>query len=491
VVIEAAHFDPVSIFRTGRRHKLPSEASKRFERGVDPTLPEAAADRVAELLVRFGGGTIEPGVTKVGTAPAGPAVQIAAQLPALVTGMEIEADRVVECLTAVGCTVDGDEQLVVVPPPWRPDLTDPFDLVEEVARIVGYDQVPSVLPQAPAGRGLTQAQVLRRRVGRTLAGGGFVEVLTFPFVGSESFDALGFEADDPRRTALRLANPLSTEAPLMTTTLLPGLLETVARNLGRGTTDQALFEIATVTLPTGGSAAPILPVDRRPTEGEWDDLQKALPDQPLHLALALAGDRELGGWWGPGRRATWSDAVAGVRDVAEALGVTVDVRAGRQTPWHPGRCAEIVVADAAGGERIIGHAGELHPRVCKAFGVPARTAVAEIDLSALIDHAVDIVPAPSISTYPVAKEDVALVVDESVPAETLARTLKEGAGELCESVRLFDLYTGQQIGAGRKSLAFALRFRAPDRTLTEAETAAARDAAVALAAERHGAEQRA
>jgi phenylalanyl-tRNA synthetase beta chain len=277
----------------------------------------------------------------------------------------------------------------------------------------------------------------------------------------------------------------------MTTTLLPGLLETVARNLGRGTPDQALFEIATVTLPNAGVAAPILPVDRRPTEGEWDDLQKALPDQPLHLALALAGDRELGGWWGPGRPASWSDAVAGVRDVAEALGVTVDVRAAQQTPWHPGRCAEITVPDGAGGDRTIGHAGELHPRVCKAFGVPARTAVAEIDLSALIDHAVDIVPAPSLSTYPVAKEDVALIVDESVPAETLARTLKEGAGDLCESVRLFDLYTGEQIGAGRKSLAFALRFRAPDRTLTEAETAAARDAAVALAAERHGAEQRA
>ena len=490
ILVEVASWDPVSMFRTGKRHKLTSEAGKRNERGVDPTIPEAAADRVVELLVAHGGATADPGVTKVGEAPATPAIQIAADLPARVTGMPIEPATVISCLEAIGCTVDGEERLVVVPPPWRRDLTDPFDLVEEVARIVGYDQVPSVVPVAPAGRGLTQGQLLRRRVGRTLAGDGFVEVLTFPFVGSEAFDALGLDAGDPRRTALRLANPLSAEAPLMTTTLLPGLLETVARNLGRGTTDQALFEIATVTLPNVGVAAPILPVDRRPTEGEWDDLQKALPDQPLHLALALAGDRELSGWWGAGRPATWSDAVAGVRDVAAALGVTVDVRAAHQAPWHPGRCAEITVTDGMGAERALGYAGELHPRVCKAFGVPARTAVAEIDLSALLDLAVEVVPAPSLSSYPVAKEDVALVVDESVPAETLARTLREGAGELCESVRLFDVYTGAQIGAGRKSLAFALRFRAPDRTLTEAETAAARNAAVALAAERHGAEQR-
>ena len=166
------------------------------------------------------------------------------------------------------------------------------------------------------------------------------------------------------------------------------------------------------------------------------------------------------------------------------------MRTGRQAPWHPGRCAEIVVRDGT-GDRVLGHAGELHPRVCKAFGVPTRTAVAEIDLSALLDLAVAVVPAPAFSTYPVAKEDVALLVAADLPSETLAETLREGAGELCESVRLFDVYTGDQVGEGKKSLAYALRFRAPDRTLKEGESAAARDAAVALAAERTGAVQRA
>jgi phenylalanyl-tRNA synthetase beta chain len=495
VLVEVASWDPVSVFRTGKRHKLTSEAGKRNERGVDQSIPEAAADRVVELLVAHGGGTAEPGVTVVGEAPAAPVIRMAEDLPARVTGMGIDANQVVDCLIAVGCVVnmgeggDGGEDLVVVPPPWRRDLTDPFDLVEEVARVVGYDQVPSVVPPAPAGRGLTPDQQLRRRVGRTLAGAGFVEVLTFPYVGEDAFDLLGLETDDSRRTALRLANPLSNEAPLMTTTLLPGLLRTAARNLGRGAVDQALFEVATVTLPKRGAVAPILPVDRRPSDEEWAELQHALPDQPLHLGLVLLGDRERSGWWGPGRPVSWGDAVAGVRQVAASLGLSVEVRAAQRAPWHPGRCAEVVLTRETGAGTL-GHAGELHPRVCQAFGLPPRTAVAEVDLTVLLEHAVAVVAAPSLSSFPVAKEDVALVVDADLPAQTLAETLREGAGELCESVRLFDVYTGEQIGAGRKSLAFALRFRAPDRTLTEAETAAARDAAVALAAERHGAQQR-
>jgi phenylalanyl-tRNA synthetase beta chain len=486
VFVEVASWNPVSMFRTGKRHKLTSEAGKRNERGVDPTIPEAAADRVVELLVTLGGATADPGVTKVGAAPERAAIVINAALPARITGMDIDEATTIANLVAVGCQASGSGRLDVVPPPWRPDLNDPFDLVEEVARIVGYANVPSVLPPAPAGRGLTVEQQLRRRVGRTLAGAGYVEVLTFPFVGADAFDALGLRAEDPRRTALRLANPLSAEAPLMTTTLLPGLLDAAARNVGRGTSDLALFETAPVTLPHVGAVAPILPVDRRPTEGEWDDLNKALPDQPLHLALVLAGDRDLDGWWGAGRRATWADAVEGVREVAASMGVELSVRSAQQPPWHPGRCAEILV-----GDQSIGFAGELHPRVAKSYGVPARTAVAEVNLSALLDHAVVIVAAPEFSTYPVAKEDVALVVSDDVQAEAVAATLREGAGLLCESVRLFDVYTGEQVPPGHRSLAFALRFRAADRTLTEADTAEARSAAVALAAQRHGAVQRA
>jgi phenylalanyl-tRNA synthetase beta chain len=453
---------------------------------VDPELPEAAADRVVELLAELGGGTIEDGVTVVGAPPERRTVSADSDLPARVTGMEIPPETAVAHLEAVGCDVvlDGS-RLTATVPPWRPDLSDPFDLVEEVARVQGYDRVPSVLPPAPSGGGLTRGQRLRRRVGRTLAGAGYVEVVSFPFVGSRDFDDLGLPADDERRTTLRLANPLSSEEPAMTTTLLPGLLKAAARNAGRGNPDVALFESATVTLPRAATPAPILSVDRRPTDGELDELDKALPDQPLHLAVVLGGLWERPGWWGPGRPAGWAEAVAAVREVADALGVPVSVHAQARAPWHPGRCAEFRAGDV-----VVGHAGELHPRVCEAYGVPARSAAAEIDLDVLLERAEVVVPAPSFSNYPPAKEDVALVVDVSVPAADVEAALRDGAGELLESIRLFDLYTGDQAGPGKKSLAFALRFRAPDRTLTEHETAAARDAAVALAAERTGAVQR-
>jgi phenylalanyl-tRNA synthetase beta chain len=484
VVIEAAHFDPVSIFRTARRHKLPSEASKRFERGVDPLLPAYAADRVAELLVAHGGGRITDGVTYVGRPPEGRSITMSTRLPEQVTGIPVVPESVAAHLRAVGCAVAGDgDELTVAPPSWRPDLTDPYDLVEEVARVVGYDQVPSVLPAAPAGRGLTREQRLRRRAGLALAGAGYVEVLTYPFVGDTDWEALGLDEADARRRTVRIANPLSEEEPLLRTTLLPGLLKALARNVGRGITDVALFEQAAVYLPRPGAGpAPILGVDRRPTDQEWAAIEAAVPDQPLHAGVVLAGNRESSGWWGKGRASTWADAVEAVRGLARALRVDMEVRQGAYAPWHPGRCADLLVAG-----KVVGHAGELHPRVCTAYGVPPRTAVAEVDVDALMRAAVDVVPAPVFSTFPVAKEDVALVVDLAVPAAALAETLREGAGALLESVRLFDVYTGEQIGEGKKSLAFALRFRAPDRTLTDAEAAEARDAAVALAAERHGA----
>ena len=486
VVIEAAHFDPVSVFRTQKRHKLPSEASKRFERGVDPELPPSAADRVAELLTRYGGGTVEPGVTHVGRPPKRPTIRMSYDLPARITGMDIDAATVVTNLEAVGIRLrKEDTVLTATPPPWRPDLTDPFDLVEEVARIVGYGRVPSVLPAAVPGRGLTREQRLRRRIGRTLAGAGCVEVVSFPFVGDAVFDAMGLSAEDPLRRTVRLANPLSSEEPSYTTTLLPGLFKAAARNLGRGAAGVGLFETGTVAFPTDRGPAPIYGVDWRPTDDELAKLFEAIPEQPLHLAVVLAGERERSGWWGRGRDADWSDAIDIVRRLGADLGVDVTVESASRMPWHPGRCARVSVAG-----KEFGHAGELHPRVCQAFGLPARTAAVEIDLDFLMRHARDVVRAPELSTYPVAKEDVALVVDASVSAADVEAALREGAGGLLESLWLFDVYTGEQAGPGKKSLAFALRFRAPDRTLTEEETSAARDAAVALAATSTGAVQR-
>ncbi|GAB7007631.1 phenylalanine--tRNA ligase subunit beta [Nocardioides sp. AN3] len=486
VLVEAAHWDAVSMFRTGKRHKISSEAGKRNERGVDPTICEAAADRVVELLVELGGGSADPGVTVVGTPPRQAPIQIDADLPARISGIEIAAATTVAHLEAVGCevVVDGD-RVTATPPPWRPDITDPYDLVEEVVRIVGYDLVPSVLPRRATGRGLTREQRLRRRVGRVLAGAGAVEVISFPFVGEASFDALGLPADDARRTTVRLANPLSAEAPSYTTTVLPGLLEAAGRNLGRGAPGVALFETQIVARPAGNGPAPIFGVDGPPSPEELETLLAAIPLQWTELGVVLAGEHDRGGWWGPARAAGWADAVAIVRRVAAELGVEVAVESAALMPWHPGRCAKVTV-----GEATIGFAGELHPTVCRAFGLPERSAAAVVDLDTLMSLAPEVVQGPEFSTFPVAKEDVALVVDESVPAAAVEQALREGAGPLLESVRLFDVYAGEQIGEGKKSLAFALRLRAPDRTLVEGEAGAARDAAVARAAELTGAAQR-
>ncbi|MFD9043418.1 phenylalanine--tRNA ligase subunit beta [Streptomyces bottropensis] len=488
VVIEAAHFDQVAIARTARRHKLSSEASRRFERGVDSLAAAAAAQRTVDLLVLLAGGTADAGVTEV-IAPSAPhTISMPANHPDRVAGVEYGREIVVRRLQEVGCDVYGQDDLIVTVPSWRPDLTEVNDLAEEVIRLEGYENLPSTLPKPPSGRGLTHRQRLHRRVGRALAGAGYVEAPNYPFIGEQVFDQLGLDADDPARRVVRLTNPLNDEEPALRTSLLPGLLGALRRNDGRGTHDLALFETGLVFLPRGEQrVADALPVDRRPTDEEIASLNAALPEQPRHVAVVVAGAREQAGWWGRGRPADWADTVEAGRAVAREAGAELIVRKGQYGPWHPGRCAEfLIVAD--GVERVVGHAGELHPRVLKALGLPARTAAMEIDVDALEQVGDSTPQAPRISSFPVATQDVALVVDAFVPHADVEAALREGAGELLEGIRLFDVYeNAEQLGDGRKSLAYALRFRAEDRTLTVDEASAARDAAVALAGERTGA----
>ncbi|MFF3380192.1 phenylalanine--tRNA ligase subunit beta [Streptomyces sp. NPDC002680] len=488
VVIEAAHFDAITIARTARRHKLASEASKRFERGVDPQAAAAAAQRTVDLLVLLAGGTADAGVTEV-IAPSAPrTISIPANHPDMVAGVEYGRETVVRRLQEVGCDVYGQDELIVTVPSWRPDLTDPNDLAEEVIRLEGYENLPSTLPKPPAGRGLTDRQRLHRRVGRALAGAGYVEALNYPFIGEHVFDQLGLAADDPKRKVVKLANPLSDEEPALRTTLLPGLLGALRRNDGRGSHDLALFETGLVFHPQDELLiAGRLPVDRRPTDEEIASLTAALPVQPRHAAVVLAGAREQAGWWGKGRPADWADAIEAARSLAAEAGTELVVRAGQYGPWHPGRCASLAVV-VDGAEQVIGYAGELHPRVLKALGLPARTCAMELNLDKLEAASSGVPKGPKISTFPVATQDVALVVAREVPHADVEAALREGAGALLESLRLFDVYeSSEQLGEGRKSLAYALRFRAADRTLTVDEASAARDAAVALAGERTGA----
>ncbi|HWH00367.1 MAG TPA: phenylalanine--tRNA ligase subunit beta, partial [Pilimelia sp.] len=444
-------------------------------------------------LTEYGGGTADPRLLDVHTPAPRTPIALPADLPARTAGVPYPTPRVVALLEQVGCAVaaeapaaGGAEILAVTPPPWRPDLTDPADLVEEVVRLDGYDNVPSVLPVAPAGAGAAPGRRQRRAVATALAEAGYVETLCYPFVGDAALDALGLAADDPRRATVRLVNPLSDEEPALRTTLLPPLLAALRRNLGRGHRDLALYEIGMVFHPRPAPAGrpPALGVADRPGDDELAAAEAFVPDQPWHAAVVLAGDIEPAGWWGPGRPAGWADAVAAARLVAAAAGVPegrLRVRAADRAPWHPGRCAALLVDDA-----VVGYAGELHPSVVAALELPRRMCAAEVTLDALPRPGV--IPAPRLSTFPPAFIDVALVVDEAVPVGQVRDALVAGAGELLESVRLFDVYTSAaQLGAGRRSLAYNLTFRAPDRTLTVEEAVAARDAAVAEAAARVGA----
>jgi phenylalanyl-tRNA synthetase beta chain len=491
LMLEAAVWDPAAVSRTQRRLHLTSESGRRYERTVDPAISVAALDRAATLLADIAGGTIEPKLTDWRGDPprvdwTQPPVSMAVDLPDRTAGVDYAEGTTQRRLTQIGADVVADgNRVTATPPSWRPDLREPADLVEEVLRLEGLEIIPSVLPQAPAGRGLTPVQKRRRAIGKSLALNGYVEVLPTPFLPAGVFDQWGLPADDPRRKARQVLNPLESDRPQLATTLLPGLLEALGRNVSRGAVDVALFAIAEVVESTSQTrAVERIPNDRRPTDQEIATLDASLPRQPQHVGVVMAGLREPAGPWGPGRPVEARDAFEAVRVIGRAAGVELTLQAAQYLPWHPGRCAAVVI-----GDTVVGHAGQLHPAVVERSSLPKGTCAVELDLDAI--PITEAMPAPAVSPFPAVFQDVSLIVGEDIAAQTVVDAVRDGAGELLEDVRLFDVYTGPQIGDGRKSVTLALRFRAADRTLTEDEASAARDAAVKTATDRVGAVQRA
>lgn len=501
VLIESAHFDPISVARSSRRHRLVTEASKRFERGVDPAMTAAVAELAVRLLVHIGGGQADEGVTDVGTPASLSEIEFRTDQAWLLIqpaapGEEppelLDHDSVVVALRSLGCEIRQDDgrSVQVTPPTWRPDLRTGPDLVEEVARLRGYGRIPSVLPTAPGGRGLTNRQRSIRLVGSLLAGLGYTEVLSYPFVGQPTLDAFGYNDGDDRRRTLRLANPLSDETPLLRTSVLSTLLGTLRVNVSRGAKDAALFEIGLVTLPARNMPrAPTPGIERRPQDSTLSQIDAAVPHQPRQVAIAATGDAEAAGPWGSARRVEAGDLIDAAARVVEALGLPVTVAAADRAPWHPGRCAKIL-AGKGDGVVVVGYAGELHPQVAGALELPQRTCAAELDLDALDALRGQVRQATPISTYPPARTDVALVVDESISAAAVEDALRAGAGDRLEALRLFDIYRGEQVGEGRKSLAYRFTFRDSDTTLTTKQVSALRDEAIASAKRATGAQQR-
>ncbi|MCY0904765.1 phenylalanine--tRNA ligase subunit beta [Arthrobacter sp. H14-L1] len=495
VLIESAHFDEVSIGRSRRRHKLPSEASKRFERGVDWEIADVAAQRVVDLLVELAGGTAETTATDVGTKPVPVVIGLSGGYASARIGIDFTDEQITTALRDIGATLTpgaahGAQTAVgnwydVTVPSWRPDLETRDDLTEEIARLVGYDKIPSTLPVAPPGRGLTRVQQQRRRLVQALADAGLTEVLAYPFAAKAANETFGTADADAPRQMIKLANPISEEQGYLRTSILPGLLEIARRNHSRGFRDLAVFEAGLVFLPDGGTLGTdqIPPLGIRPSEAVLDTLYDGLPAQPLHIGAVLTGkDSPLAA--GHSARAwDYADALDLARLAGDVLGVEVVLTQGSHQAFHPGRTAELSLRS---GERI-GYAGELHPKLLAELDMPARSVALELDADKLFDAAPDVIVAKHLSTFPIATQDVALVVPAQIPAVQVLEALRSGAGELLEDVALFDDYRGPGLGEGMKSLAFGLRFRAPDRTLTAEEASAAREAAVAVAAERFGA----
>lgn len=492
ILIESANFDTISVSRTQRRHRLPSEASKRNTRGVDWHIADEAAQRAAELLVELAGGSIDSGVTDVGQEPPAATVRLRADYPSAVVGYDYTEDQIRQVLLELGAqvsqqqdTTDQTPVFVVTPPSWRTDLQIPEDLVEEVARIVGYSHIPATLPVPPPGRGFTVQQRMRRQVSNALAGAGLVETLAYPFVSEAQNQAFGATDDTSaaEQSMVKLANPISAEFGWLRTTLLPGLLDTLRRNVARGFRDIALYESGRVFLPkarTGSSSIP--PLGQRPSAQVLADIEAGIPDQPHRLAAVFTGHDSVPGPGHTPRVYDWQDPIGIALDIADVVGVEVLVRQGSHHGFHPGRVAELVVDG-----QLVGYAGELLPKLVEDWELPVRTSALELNLDAIIAAAPDVVEAQPVASYPATFQDVALVVDHEVVAGQVERTLRAAAGDLLEDIGLFDVYTGAGIDEGKKSLAFNLRFRAADRTLTADEASEARLAAISAAEAEHGA----
>jgi len=484
VAVEAAHFDSFAVAKNARSQRLSTEASRRFERFVDPDLAELASRRAVELLVEI------TGATYIGCATAGEQVKRRkvevrlSDINALI-GYQYSAKQVEEALALIGCDskVEGD-LFDVTPPTWRHDLHRTADFAEEVARIHSYDRIPLSLPFARSSAKLSGVLTLRQRRRRSvtafLASRGLSETQNYPFSNDAFIKELGFTGD--RAKTFRLANPLSDEFPVLRTHILQSLLPTAVRNINRGNQGVAIFEIGSVFRAIDGvPSTKILSTGSKPDPKAIADLFASVPSQPLMVAGVIAGNMELTGWWGKGRQADWSDALSFAMEIVELCGSKGEVGRSDFAPWHPGRCAEIRV-----GEKAVAHAGELHPRVIELLALPERSVAFAVLIDAIPEA--PIIHPGALSTMPPAIQDVALLVDEDVPSESVRLALQEGAGELLESIVLFDRY--EKLGGGKVSLAFTMTFRAPERTLAAEEVNALRKKATDFAAERTGAELR-
>jgi phenylalanyl-tRNA synthetase beta chain len=449
ILLESANFDFVSVRRTMRQLDLPSEASVRFSKGIHPALVQPAVERAADLMRQFAGGTVARGIVDEYPAPPPPqVVELKLSQVGQLLGTEFPKDEAVRILKALEFDVtprDADTLRVVVPPHRLDVQVGPADVIEELARIRGYDRLPeSLLADRLPDQRTNEPLVFEERVRDLLAGCGLQEVITYSLTTPEKESPLG----PPAGEYVRLLNPISSERTVMRQRLLAGVLEVAERNL-RNTDAVRLFEVGPVYV------------------GHTD---QPLPDEPRRLAVVLTGRRDAEFWAAGAGGAKVELDFFDLKGIVAALADDLHLPGVRYEPakaphLHPGKAAAVYV-----GDRVIGTLGELHPRVAEAYRLGGRAVLtAELDLEALQAAAPPRYAYAPISAYPAALRDVAVVVADAVPAERVAEEIRKAGGELLRGVRLFDLYRGESIPAGTKSLAYALSYQAADRTLTDKE----------------------
>jgi phenylalanyl-tRNA synthetase beta chain len=477
VLLEGANWDPVTVRRMARRHQLHTEASHRFERGVDVESGPAGVDRAATLIAELSGGSVCRGRIDVYPVPAEAAlVRLEAGQVSRLLGAEVEETDVARILEALGFTAEERRPGSTVwrVPSWRLDVSLPEDLVEEVARIRGYDTIPATLPPLTEGLQPEPVQVeVERRVRNTLAGAGFDEVVNYSFVDPDllplvterPLEALGTPVE-----AVTLKNALSPQQSAMRTSLFASLLPNLAHNLRQGQEGVRLYELGRVYLRDAEGGEGLRPVAK----------------EPVRIGGLLWGRRFPRGWTGGDQLNDFYDAKGAIEAMLAALGApALTATPVHRAPYHPRASASLSV-----GETVLGTVGELHPQVAKALDLPKGVQLFELDVEALLKIAEVVPRLRPLNRFPAVLRDLAVVVPESKPAEGIRAVIREVGGALVEEVLVFDVYSGSPLPAGRKNLAFAIRYRAPDRTLRDEEVQAAHAHIVEEVNRRLGAELR-
>lgn len=454
ILLEAANFNAASIRRTSRKLGLQSEASLRFEKGLDPHLPAKALARAADLLAQLAGGRISPSVSDVyEQLPSETCIQVRPERVNALLGTDLAVGDMKWMLRALQFPVEVTDAglLNVTVPSFRPDVTREVDLIEEIARLHGFENIEPTLPRGSSAHGrqaehMNQFDQLRQR----LSGAGLDEVMTYSFMSPNSLERLALSDTDPATKAIPILNPLSEDLSLLRTTLLPNLLELLSRNMRRQAAAVHAYEIGSVFLPES------LPLESQPAE------------RPT-LAIGLIGEAVRGGWGTSERTVDFYDLKGLVEATIETLGVQVSIEPASHPALHPGRSAAVIFE-----EQQIGVFGEVHPEVTERFELHQRAYVAELNLEPLLGHQRTPIAEP-IPRHPAIRRDLALLAPDNVPAEKIARIIQRSGEPLLRGIQLFDVYQGAQVPAGYRSLAYSLEWQAAGRTLTDQEIAAVQE----------------